>query len=353
MEVQVEMEQRLLALFEMGRDPSLAEIVMRNNKIVDLAPYMTDEWRNNVLDHSLEFNTVDGKLVGAPNRVERFIGIFYNKEIFAEAGIAEFPKTWDGFWEMNENLKSQGILPLALHTNGTGWVPNLFMTAMIGTASQEGRDFMAIRFPTDFERPYVIDAFRGMQRLFEYGNADAMGADYALAANLFVNSQAAMIANGPWMIDTFRNPEAAPEGFIDKVGFAMFPGDAVISFEAGRYGWAVANNQPQEVIDGVVEFLKFEASVNIIRNEMIAYGSASTKIDFTPEQREELPQLTKDMLETLKEAKLVLTNFQTNWDTAVQNDGITKELPLLGTNRITAEEYAKRLSETARRFQEN
>ena len=43
-----------------------------------------------------------------------YAGMFYNAKVMAEAGVTEFPTDWDGFLALCENLKAQGITPIAL-----------------------------------------------------------------------------------------------------------------------------------------------------------------------------------------------------------------------------------------------
>ena len=68
--------------------------------------------------------------------------------MFAEAGIDQFPTTWDDFFAACEALQAAGFTPLSLHTTETGWITNLLLTTYLGR-TQEGRDFMDIRYPTD------------------------------------------------------------------------------------------------------------------------------------------------------------------------------------------------------------
>ena len=61
----------------------------------------------------------------------------------------------------------------------------------------------------------------------EYTTADAVGGKYDPMATHFFNGEVAMFPNGPWMIPDFREPEKAPEGFYDKVGIMLMPGNGM------------------------------------------------------------------------------------------------------------------------------
>jgi raffinose/stachyose/melibiose transport system substrate-binding protein len=78
---------------------------------VDLKPYFDadPEWKRLAIPESVAYNTRDGKMYSTPANTTQYIGIYYNKEHFAEAGISTFPDTWDEFWVACDKLKA--VLP--------------------------------------------------------------------------------------------------------------------------------------------------------------------------------------------------------------------------------------------------
>jgi len=338
----------LPVLFDLGYDPSLAQMIIENDKVVDLKPYIDadPQWRSVLLDESIEKCTVNGKIVSAPLYLDTFSGLFYNKELFTKAGINEFPKTWDGFLEACKKLKDNGITPISLHTTETGWCAMLVFTAKVASYSQEG-----LEFPTDFNKPYIIDAAKFVQELFSYSTSDAVGGNYAMAANNFVSGKTAMIPNGPWMINTFTDPKTAPEGFDKKVGVALYPGNLAHASLA-RYGIAVAKRFPKEVQEGAIEYLRFAATPEEIRIDCVMNGRVAPKVSLTDEDKKKLNELQVESYNVMQQVKTIVPNYQYRWDTAVQNDAIPKELPLLATGKITPEEFAQRLTDTAKQFAE-
>lgn len=80
---------------------NITELAAKSGKVADLTPYFEEdpEWKALFDQTSLDFNTVDGKIYGVP--VSKEISyIYYNKELFAQAGI-KAPEvsyaTWDEF----------------------------------------------------------------------------------------------------------------------------------------------------------------------------------------------------------------------------------------------------------------
>lgn len=57
--------------------------------------------------------TYEDKIYGIPNGVS-ILGTYYNKDMFAECGITEEPKTWDAFLEACEKIKAGGHTPIVM-----------------------------------------------------------------------------------------------------------------------------------------------------------------------------------------------------------------------------------------------
>ena len=241
---------------------NITELAAKSGKVADLTPYFDEdpEWKALFDDTSLEFNTVDGKIYGVP--VSKEISyIYYNKELFEKAGI-EAPETafasWDEFFEVCDQLKAKGITPLGMDTADSVWLTNLWMSALIGTNGEAGNEWMNTMYPTDFNTPEVEAAAEKIQTMFkEYTTADAVGGKYDPMATHFFNGEVAMFPNGPWMIPDFREPEKAPEGFYDKVGIMLMPGNGM---EMVPTPGDMVGATEKEKIEAAVAFLKFETS---------------------------------------------------------------------------------------------
>ena len=65
-----------------------------------------------VYEGSLASVTYDEKVYGYPANYE-YLGVFYNKDLFEKAGIADVPTTPDEFKEACRKLKDAGIQPIA------------------------------------------------------------------------------------------------------------------------------------------------------------------------------------------------------------------------------------------------
>lgn len=313
-------------------------IDMMQDKLVDLTPYVDDEWRGTMSEIGIKVNSRDGKLYGIPS-TRQLVGYFYNKELFAQAGITEPAKTWDEFFEQCEALKQAGIVPMSMDTADSGWCTSLFLGAM--TASNEaGEEFMNTLQPKDYNVPEFIDAVKKIQVLFqEYTTPDSIGGDYAAAANNFQNEITAMIANGPWMVQNFYDTTKCEEGFYEKVGTAMYPEGTM--YNAAQTGWHVAAKTPEK-IEAAIEMIKFMTSEESQKLYLEMTGNICDR-NLTSDQ---IYPLVNEVIENASKSTYNINDYQSLWYANVV-DEVSVQYPLLAQGEMTPEEFAAALTAAA------
>ncbi len=333
---------------------NITEMAAKSGKVADLTPYFDadPEWKALFDDTSLEFNTVDGKIYGVP--VSKEISyIYYNKELFEQAGLTA-PEvaygSWDEFFEACEQLKAAGITPVGMDSADSGWLTNLWMSALIGTNGQAGNEWMNSMYPMDFNTPEVEAAAEKIALMFrEYTTSDAVGGKYDPMATHFFNGEVAMFPNGPWMIPDFSEAEKAPEGFYDKVGIMLMP---CAGMEMVPTPGDMVGAKEEEKIKAAVDFLKFETRPEnqIKALEMTGLQPVSNDLEIPADLTESDP-LMAEVLEIQNHAKMTYGQNQAYW---YQNtiDTFSTELPELAYGNITAKEFCEKLTESAAKNQE-
>ena len=333
---------------------NITELAAKSGKVADLTPYFEEdaEWKALFDDTSLEFNTVEGKIYGVP--VSKEISyIYYNKELFKQAGI-DAPEvafaSWDEFFAACDKLKEAGITPVGMDSADSGWLTNLWMSALIGTAGDAGNQWMNTMYPTDFNTPEVEKAAETIQKMFkEYTTADAVGGKYDPMATHFFNGEVAMFPNGPWMIPDFSQEEKAPEGFYDKVGIMLMPGNGM---EMVPTPGDMVGATEEDKIKAAVAFLKFETTPEnqIKALEMTGLQPVSNNLDIPAELTESDP-LMAEVLEIQNKAEVTYGQNQAYW---YQNtiDTFSTELPELAYGNITPKEFCEKLTQSVEKNQE-
>lgn len=334
-----------------GGGYNLLDLALAKDVVVDLTPYVEadPEWKALYSDVALTTNSRDGKIYASSSEGS-LIGYFYNKELFEKAGIAEPAKTWDEFWEQCDKLKAAGITPLALDTADSAWVTSLWAGAMIATSGDEGYEFMKQMNPIDYNNQPTIDAFTNVQKMLqEYTTLDAIGGKYEHAANNFLSGQAAMIANGPWMIGDFSDETKTTADFADKVGVAIFPGNFV--YDAPIQGYFVTKQDDPALEEAAVEMVKFFTSAHAQQVALEVQGMvpASSTVEITETAKQNYPLLV-EFLDLAEGATVRTDNLQA---TMYPNllDVVSQDLPLLASGEMTPTEFCQTLSTEAAKNQ--
>lgn len=318
--------------------PSFYQMMIQEGRIKDLSPYINEdeEWKGMIEPAVLEAcSEPDGKIYLAPLSTAAFscAGVFWNKQLFAEAGISEFPKTWEEFWNCCDQLKACGITPLALHTEGTAWAPMLFATAELAD-TEEGADFMKELYPESYQNQNGLRLAHTLKRLFSYTTDDAVHVDFDVSYTNFVSGKAAMVSNGYWMIDQI------PEEFAKNVGFSPFPGNKLIS-SPETFGWAVVSGYEEEIKEGAIEFLKFRTRFNKDEKERFLEGKESGN-----------NQIIGDYINAYKGEPQIVPNYQVKWNSVLQEETLGECLPKLISGEMSEESFTRMADESIRQFKD-
>lgn len=317
--------------------PSFYQMMIKDGRIEDLSPYINAdrEWQDMIEPVVMEgCSEKDGKIYLAPLSTAAFScsGVFWNEELFAQAGIKEFPKTWKEFWSCCELLKAAGITPLALHTEGTAWAPMLLATAELAD-TKEGAEFMNQLYPKSYQNESGIQIAEVLKRLFSYTTEDAVHENFDTAYNNFFSGKAAMIPNGYWMIDQI------PEGWTKKVRFSAFPGNKLIS-SPETFGWSIVSSYSKEVKEGAVEFLKFRTRLN-----------QEAKKELFEENGAGYSRIIQDYIQAYQNAAQFVPNYQVKWNSILQEEMLGECLPLLINGKMTLEEFTQAEDESIWEFE--
>jgi ABC-type glycerol-3-phosphate transport system substrate-binding protein len=317
--------------------PDFYQLLLDGNRLLDIRPYIEKdiEWKNSIEPQVLESCIEkDGSMYLSPQSTSSFSysGVFWNRKLFAETDIDSFPKTWDEFWEACEKLSKHGITPLSLHTAGTAWAPMLFSTAAIG-ASSEGREFMKMRLPKDYNNASGRELVKNLKRLFIYTTEDSLNRDFDVAFEHFSKGETAMIPNGYWMLQQM-NVE-----WKDTIGFAPFPGNAAI-VSSEMSGWSITNNYSKEVQEGALLFLKYRT-----------LKSQKEKKEFLYVNTAQRTFLEQDYINVVKGNPTLIPNYQLQWNPILQQEVFQFKIPQLINGIITEEEFLNFMNESVTNFE--
>jgi raffinose/stachyose/melibiose transport system substrate-binding protein len=215
---------------------------------------------SNVSPNGVKLYQIGGKQYGTPYELG-MVGFWYNKELFAKAGVNGTPKTWGELLGVVRQLKAAGIVPIAL-AGGDKWPAHFYWAYL--ALRQGGVASMTQAAKTGaFDAPVFVTAGAKLVELVELEpfQPGFLGAKYMAndgQSALMGNGQTAMELMGQWAPTIEAAYSTDKKGIGAKLGFFPFPAleggtGSPAEVLGGANGFAVGKNAPPEVF----EFLKF------------------------------------------------------------------------------------------------
>ena len=191
-------------------------------KLVTLDPALESHF----LPAALQAGTVEGKLVGIPIRGTQPVFLFYNKQVFTDAGVQP-PKTWNDLTNLVGVFKSRGITPFALAGTGTDdWTELMWIEYLVDRLAGPAL-FNKIQAGdwTQWKDPAVLKTAQLVRQLVDAG---AFGTSYSSVSyssggmsTLLSKGKAAMMLMGSWEYATQQTDD--PSFAKNGLGYVPFP----------------------------------------------------------------------------------------------------------------------------------
>jgi raffinose/stachyose/melibiose transport system substrate-binding protein len=210
---------------------------------------------------------VDGKQYGLPYRMG-IEGIWYNKDMFAQAGISAPPTTFDELNDAVTKLKAINVVPIALGAGdkwpAAHWWYNFALRACSVDTLKKASVDLTFDDPCFVKAGEDLKAFIGTQPFQNNFIATPGQNDPTSANGLLANGKAAMELMGDWNKGTLETVAEDPAKLTKFLGWFPVPaisgsaGDPKAALGGGD-GYACAKNAPAEC----VEFLKYIVSPEV------------------------------------------------------------------------------------------
>lgn len=176
-----------------------------------IAEFSGEAWMDTVLPFAADNMKVNGRQMGMPINLEGY-GYIYNKDIFAEVGVTDLPKTLSELEDAAKKIKAAGYTPFATGY-ATWWVLGLHLMNQAFAHQEDPHGFIEELnngTATMSGNMYFEDLQNLVDLTLEYGDKNPLTTDHNMQIQLFANGQAAMIQQGVWKeIPIYEaNPEA-------------------------------------------------------------------------------------------------------------------------------------------------
>ena len=186
-----------------------------------------------------------------------YAGMFYNAKVMADAGVTEFPADWDGFLALCENLKAQGITPIALGSMNRWPAQFWFDYLLLRTAGPEYRASL-MAGDASYTDAEVRRAMQLWKELVDAGYfaANANADDWTDASDRVARGDAAMTLMGTWITGYWNGNGLMAGADYDFFEFPTIDAGVPNAVVGPVDGWLIAANAENRAnAEALVAFL--------------------------------------------------------------------------------------------------
>jgi len=205
--------------------------LLKLNNLVNSTPGFYKSLSNwNLSCTNLNCENGKGTIVGIPADLEGFF-LFYNKKLFAKAGLHSLPTTWKGLLNACKTLKAKGITPMT-YGDQEGYTTVNFLDEELGSYITQATMNAVLSGHAKMTTNAFANALNTVEQLRTGGcsQSNASTVKQLNALNAFSAGQTAMVEMYPGLLDTFEAGIGAK-----SLGVGLIPG-------AGPLGTHVASN---------------------------------------------------------------------------------------------------------------
>jgi len=201
--------------------------------------------------------------------------LYYNKELFKKAGIAQPPQSYDELLAAAGKLKQAGI-PAMTFGGSVNWhvmrLMDVLLETKCGTETHDALIAMTVKWSETACATAAFDEFH--EWTSEYTLKPFMSYDQTQSRKLFEANRAAMMLEGDWMANQLRGETKNAQDF----GVFAFPTGT------GRlYGFGVNFYvNPNGKTDLAAEFLDYFVSDKVQQDNLGSFGPLGVNKNVTP-----------------------------------------------------------------------
>ena len=326
------------------------QVILANDMAYDLSDFAKEnpDVAANWVDGSVDFCTVDGKLICKPLSVIKPVGLFYNSSMYtSDKDIKDM--------SMDEFMESLGDNKIAFQTAENGWTSALLLAALIGN-EEGGADLLNNNTDEklyDYTAEPFVNGVAKLQTLLENNaSSNTIGAAYADAANAFMSKNASIICNGSWMsteFDAGSSDKWSNDFNGDDVKATIYPGNIALTNERNYGEFWVSNNATDEEKEAAEAFLAFRDSQEEIEALILAEGGTAPKLTYTDDFKNKLKEnrIFSELSESMDENTKYVAPLGDIFPASVADTEFGKLLPKLADGTLTPEEFCQELTKKA------
>ena len=297
----------------------------------------------------------DGKLYAVPTGQAQPVLFFYNKNVFAEAGINKAPETWDELLDAVAKLKNAGKTPIAL-AGGSKW-PYLMWIAYLVDRIGGPEVFQGVLDGNAdaWSDPAVTQALSMIQELVDagaFGNTyQSLTADDRKDTAMIATGEAGMELMGSWVYADLISINADFTG--EDLGFTPFPSVEGGKGDAGNLTgnlssyWQLSSKATDKQKNTFTDFIKEKNYSDDMIDTMLKQGQVPPVkgIENKIAAADDGSGYYTWIYESVKNAP----NYQLSWDVALPSDqgqALLNNLEQVFLKTMTPEQFVEAMNAT-------
>jgi len=291
--------------------------------LVDLTSKLNSDttWRDTFVKSVLDAGKIGDKYYDIPMKGMQPVLLFYNKTMFADAGVKP-PQTWDDLKSLVNTFKRKGVTPIVLGGQDS-WTELMYLEFLVDRLGG----------PAVFQRvengdnagwgdPVFLKSLEMIRELVDMGafgsNYSSIGYGNGSASALFAKGKAAMHLMGTWEFTSQQG--SAPKFVKNDLAYTNFP-----AVEGGKGNPKDTVGNPtnyfavtkSDISDACVDFLHSQMTNKDYVDAMIKAGEVPAIADLGDRlDQHPNPAFAKAVYEIAQTAP----SFTLSWDQALESN---------------------------------
>ena len=334
------MHERFVHIYDADQ-PWISEFASKGYLEV-LGDKLTEEDKADFYEAALDASSYNGEIYSIPFFVHTPI-VFYRTDLFEDAGIKEFPKTWEEYADAAKKLTDgevygtiieakQAVEPV---THLVDWI------YQAGGSIIDAEGNISIHSP---ENKQVFEYLLKMMYEDESVMPGSIGYDNADVHNLFMQGKVAMVKNWPYMYSMAKDPEQSTVS--DSFAVAVQPAGKEQASSAWTWGFGISSSSKNK--EAAWEFIKWATSSEKLAELGISSCNPVPRTSSLNAVQEDisLSDFDKESIQTMCDALNYASNATENPNFPTVQNELSYTLSNIMSRQVEIEEGLEQAEET-------
>lgn len=307
-----------------------------------LGDKLTEEDKADFYEAALDASSYNGEIYSIPFFVHTPI-VFYRTDLFEDAGIKEFPKTWEEYADAAKKLTDGEVYGTIIEAK-QAVEP---VTHLVDWIYQAGGSIIDAEGNISIHSPENKEVFEYLLKMMyedESVMPGSIGYDNADVHNLFMQGKVAMVKNWPYMYSMAKDPEQSTVS--DSFAVAVQPAGKEQASSAWTWGFGISSSSRNK--EAAWEFIKWATSSEKLAELGISSCNPVPRTSSLNAVQEDtsLSDFDKESIQTMCDALNYASNATENPNFPTVQNELSYTLSNIMSRQVEIEEGLEQVEET-------